>query len=80
MGQPLLHEDGRLVRPPLLGFERYIEDGMSCILKLMFDQEEDGRSRAVVQFAMTPEQCRDIANHLLMCADVIELERPTLAQ
>ena len=78
MLQPDIDEDGRMLRPPLRQFTHYIEEGMSCILKLVI--ERDGTAAQSIQFSMTPDQCRELAHSLLTCAMVIEFERPTSAQ
>ncbi|KAA3506420.1 hypothetical protein GOZ80_17895 [Agrobacterium vitis] len=67
-----------MVAPPLREFNRYIKQGMSCIVNLKIDKP--GGDTQSVQFSMTPEQCREIANNLMICAQVIELERPTAPQ
>ena len=53
---------------------------MSCILKLKFDDAENPNSERSIQFSLTPQQCRELAENLKICADVIEWERPTAAQ
>lgn len=78
MPQPDLDENGRMVGPPLRQFSRYIEQGMSCILKLVIEREGGGAQS--IQFSMTPDQCRELAHNLLACAMVIDLERPTSPQ
>lgn len=78
MPQPDLDENGRMVGPPLRQFSRYIEQGMSCILKLVIEREGGGAQS--LQFSMTPDQCRELAHNLLACAMVIDLERPTSPQ
>lgn len=76
--QPDLDEYGHLARPPLREYARYIGEGMSCILKLMIESKENGVQS--VQFSMTPDQCRALAQDLITSALVIELERPTKPQ
>ncbi|KAA3506401.1 hypothetical protein GOZ80_17770 [Agrobacterium vitis] len=78
MPPPDLDQAGRLIGPPLQEFSRYIEQGMSCIVKLVIG--EPGKCAQAVQFSMTPDQCREIAQNLMICAQVIELERPTAQQ
>ena len=80
MPDPLVDKHGNLVRPPLRSFNRFIELGMSCILKLKFDDAENPNSERPIQFSLTPQQCRELAENLKICADVIEWERPTAAQ
>ncbi|MCF1449837.1 hypothetical protein FS815_23905 [Agrobacterium vitis] len=80
MPDPLVDKHGKFVRPPLRSFTRFIELGMSCILKLNIDDAENPNSGQSIQFSMTPEQCRELAENLRICADVIEWERPTAAQ
>ncbi|MFK0333823.1 hypothetical protein ACIQUB_22145 [Rhizobium sp. NPDC090275] len=65
-------------KPPLREFSRYIELGMVAIVKLVADAEAGGTQS--FQFSLTPQQCRQIAADLLMCAQVIEHERPTTPQ
>lgn len=79
MPGPNLDETGKMVKAPLLTFERFIEMGMSCIVKLVIDDAslENGH---VVQFSLTPQQCREIGESLIIAAQVIELERPTEPQ
>ncbi|MGK6317421.1 hypothetical protein [Neorhizobium sp. DT-125] len=76
MAGPDLDKNGRVVRPPLLTFERFIEQGMSCIVRLVIDDASKGDLQTV-QFSLTLEQCREIAANLMIAAQVIELERPT---
>ncbi|MGP4689272.1 hypothetical protein ACSV5K_23130 [Agrobacterium pusense] len=45
-------------------------------MKLVIDNPNGGAQS--VQFSMTPEQCREIAGNLMICAQVIELERSNL--
>ena len=75
---PDLDQQGHLIGPPLQEFSRYIEQGMSCIIKLLIGAP--GECAQAVQFSMTPDQCREIAQNLMICAQVIELERPTSTQ
>jgi len=53
---------------------------MNCILKLKIDDAENPDTGQSIQFSMTPQQCRELAENLNICADVIELERPSRAQ
>jgi hypothetical protein len=78
MLQPDIDEDGRMLSPPLRQFSHYIEEGMSCNLKLVIEREGTGAQS--VQFSMTADQCRELAQILVTCAMVIELERPTSPQ
>lgn len=73
-----LDAQGRVISPALTDFRRYIQHGVSCIIKL--EIEGDSGTGKSVQFSITPEQCRAIAENLWICADVIEMERPTAAQ
>lgn len=78
MQAPDVDRNGQLVSPPLREFNRYIQEGICCIVKLVIDSPESGGQ--TVQFSMTPDQCRQIARNLMICAQVIELERPTEPQ
>lgn len=78
MPLPDLDQKGHLIGPPLREFNRYIEQGMSCIVKLVIGTP--GNCSQAVQFSMTPDQCREIAQSLMICAQVIEFERPTAPQ
>lgn len=78
MLQPDFDEDGRMLSSPLRQFSHYIEEGISCILKLVIEREGIGAQS--IQFSMTPDQCREMAHSLLTCAMVIELERPSSPQ
>ncbi|MFK0333927.1 hypothetical protein ACIQUB_22695 [Rhizobium sp. NPDC090275] len=80
MPNPLVDKQGKFIQPPLRSFNRYIELGMNCILKLKIDDAENPEAAKSIQFSMTPQQCRDLAENLKICADVIEWERPTSPQ
>ena len=73
-----LDAKGKVISPSLVDFRRYITNGMSCVVKLRIDRGEAIEN--YVQCSMTPEQCRAMALNVLICADVIEVERPTPPQ
>lgn len=69
-----LDERGRIANPRLREFNRYIKHGMAGIIHLVIEKAP-GDTQSV-QFSLTPEQCCEIAENLLICAQVIEYERP----
>ncbi|WP_412065725.1 hypothetical protein [Rhizobium sp. SYY.PMSO] len=71
-----LDERGRIANPRLREFNRYIKHGMAGIIHLVIEKAP-GDTQSV-QFSLTPEQCCEIAENLLICAQVIEYERPPL--
>jgi hypothetical protein len=80
MTGPDFDAEGRLIQPPLAEFNRFIEQGMSCIVRFAVDEAGLTKDRRSIQFSMTPQQCRDVAQQLLICAQVIEHERPSVSQ
>ncbi|MBK0023996.1 hypothetical protein IAE29_23235 [Ochrobactrum sp. S46] len=78
MSRPDFDERGRMANPPLRKFNRYIEHGMAGIVKLMIEKAP-GKTLSI-QFSPTPQQCREIAQNLFICAQAIEYERPTPPQ
>lgn len=77
MPDPLIDEQGKFIQPALRSLNRYIEFGLHCILKLKIEDVGNPDAETSIQFSMTVQQCRDLAENLAICAAVIELERPT---
>lgn len=75
-----LHDDGNIALTPLTGWELGTGYGMMVIARLEFSpREEDllpilaGRKEpGAVQLALTPAQCRELAQVLLRKADTVE--------
>lgn len=74
-----LGHDGNIAADALLSFQAANVLGLTCVLRLEYQPAGTG-SPAFIQLELSFEQCRELANQMMIQAGIMEQERPPHSQ